>query len=205
MYEFHYICLASAFIIFSIMNHKLINDRYLRFIPLLFSFGCWLLVLIVFGLLNDVARFSHLWNIVYVILIVLTKDYASIGSAVSMIYLVDTLIIQKLIGKFKVISYAIQVVVGLVFGVNIPILLFYITEMKLYNWLPNYDPYKNQEELAVILLIAFVFWQFISAKYLLNSKMIDKKKLVLSNIVICVIAMGIGVYIQRFNLFHIFA
>lgn len=205
MYEFHYICLVSACIIFSIMNQRLINRRYLRFIPLVSSFGCWLLLLVVFGLLNDVARFNHLWNIVYVILIVLMKDYAIVGSAVSIIYLVDTLIIQKLIGKFKVISYAIQGVVGLIFGVNIPILLFYITEMKLYNWLPNYVPYKNQEELAVILIIAFVFWQIISARHLLNSKMIDKKKLVLSNIAICMIAIGIGVYIQRFNLFHIFA
>lgn len=57
--------------------------------------------------------------------------------------------------------------------------------MKLYNWLPNYVPYKNQEELAVILIIAFVFWQIISARHLLNSKMIDKKKLVLSNIARC--------------------
>lgn len=200
MREFHYIGLVSACIIFSIMNQRLISRRYFRFIPLVFSFGCWLLVLIVFGLLNDVARFNHLWNIVFVILIILTKDYAIVGSAVSIIYLVDTLIIQKLIGKFKGISYAIQGVVGLIFGVNMPILLFYLTEMKLYNWLPNYDPYKNQKEMAVILIIAFVYWQIISARHLLNSKVIDKKKLVLRNIAICTIAIGLGVYIQRFKL-----
>lgn len=200
MYIFHYLCLVSACIIFSILNHRFINRRHYQFIPLICSLGCWTLVLIVIRLLEDVAVFNHFWNIVYVILMVLTMDYAIVGSSVTIIYFVDVLIIQKLIGKYKVISYLLQGMVGLILGVKIPVLLFYITQLKIYKWLPNYEPYKNQKELAVILIIAFVYWQAISARHILNSKMIDKQKLVLVNIAICIIAIGVGVYIQRFNL-----
>lgn len=203
MYLFHYLCLVSAGFIFTMLNQKLINHRYLRFAPLACSLGCILLLVLVSGLLNDLARFNRWWNFVYIILYVLLRDFASVGSTISIIYLIDSRVIQKLIEKVKEMSYLIQGAAGLLFGVNVPIFLFYITEIQIYDWLPNYSPYKNQKELAIFIIIAFIYWQILTSRHLLNSKRMDKKKLVLSNILIFMIATGIGIYIQRFNLVHI--
>ncbi len=204
MYIFHYFSLVSACIIFTLLNHKFINHRYKRFVPLVSALGCCLLVLLVMGLLKKVALFNHFWNFIYIILMVLMTAYAIVGLSVSIIYLVDTLIIQRLIVKFKIFSYALQSVVGMIFGAHIPILLFYITKIKIYNWFPNYEPYKNQKESAVIIIIAFVYWQTLSAIQLHNSKEINKKKLVLINYIICLIATLLGIYMQKFNLFRTF-
>ena len=109
-------------------------------------------------------------------------------------YLIGSITVD-LILKDNRLGNAFLVVTGVIIGLSIPKLVFFISELRLYNWLPDYSPVGEQNIGAYIITISFLVIMF---RMLIELFDISQKSALYSTVII-VVSMIVGIGIQWFE------
>jgi uncharacterized membrane-anchored protein len=126
-------------------------------------------------------------------------EMSIVGIFIGVTYLI-AMFCNHLINTRRSIGLLFLYILGIITGLSIPKALFYISEYRLYDWLPDYSPVREQFRGGIIIIASIMV--FLGLMYVrLSESKLDSKRGVIAFSFIISIVIGIGAQMFEIGIF----